>query len=731
MSDSSASLRHQRSRSLEEVLPATGYVASQVTVINNMNAPGTQNTNVFNSPSPTTKRRSIQRWIDEEEERGRRSSTPVQRPATRRGHYEAPKTDRDSLSSQQTFAPLTTLSRQGAVRRMVNIPPPAFIPTEDGGRQPVTPYAVAQSAVSRQDMAAFGMPHLKGFSENKNQDGRIQTVVEKPAMATAPTFRPGHRRNKTTLSDIKKILPRDVPQKGAAHNAEGFRAVGGQFAPQPATPQREALPISGFAPDTPSTSGIFATSNCEDKKFKAESSPSTPTRSTNTSGHPRMEDVSNYSPSTPSSLPILGDSPLSGKEVLDVFPKIVERMSSDWLDSSSTVTAEKWNAFEETRSLKSIADSPASFEDGSDQETPLPEPEGSSPSPLRLRRVDNLNFGPEVDYSDTPRSVARVGYSIENVRYADAADGTAVFDFFFASGTWPRQEQRRVRFKSNPSFQSAPLVHRRAGSDSSNESAMIDIDMDDSDESDSEVPRGTLRIVNGSDSDEEDEVTELPVILWNPRMGDEYPVASNDTSKRDEEIKVRKTMKTAAADDEGSDLEPFDDSKEQVVPVNKHKRGGSLELLRPTLDTVGKCATLCTGAVTKPIVSSPAANTSVKRQPLPSNTGFMDTGFQFPVVAPPKEQRVSSMPFLSGPTHKITNGEKKNKKLGSFSNLLESFSRPKDERNLLRKDFVEKKPKKSFRQRLSQQLDESFLPGSWKSAWQGEYQTKQLFFTGG
>jgi hypothetical protein len=86
----------------------------------------TQNTNVFDSPSSAAKRRGFKRWADEfvdgsglstieeeekdeKEERGRRSSTPVQHPTTRRGHYESYEIDRDSQPSQHTLSPSNTL----------------------------------------------------------------------------------------------------------------------------------------------------------------------------------------------------------------------------------------------------------------------------------------------------------------------------------------------------------------------------------------------------------------------------------------------------------------------------------------------------------------------------------------------------------------------------------------------------------------------------------------------
>jgi hypothetical protein len=757
MPDSSASLRHQRSRSFEDGLPPTGYVASQVTVINNVNAPGTQNTNVFNSPSSAAKHKSVQRWCDEDvggayllsiqeeeeveekEERGRRSSTPVERPATRRGHYELSGTDRDSLHSQQKSIPSTTMCRHGPGAKMVHIPAAKKYPTTDGFGQPVTPFAIPQPPVPTVEMAAFGMLHRKGFTELKGEGIGAPT-------ATAAPFRRGHKRGKTTISSMTElapqIVPRNEPNKGAVYNAEGIRAVGGQFAKEPTTPQCAVAAHFGFGAGVaePEQAFVFGSPSFDSDDI---SIPYTPTPATNFIGHPRMDASSEpSSPYMPSSPPVFPQSNSSSTEDLRIFPKIVDKMSSDWIDSSSTVTAEKWTAFEETRSLKSIADSPSAFEDGSDQETPLPEPAEETPSPSgrRLHRVGNLNLSPKSDSSDTRRSVARAQFPSENVRYADAADGTAVFDFFFASGTWPHQVLRRVQFKSNPSFRSAPSVHRRSGSENSNESTMIFIDMD---ESDAEVPRGTLRTVNGSDSDEDDENAVLPSTLWNLNMGDEFAVVSTDAAARNTEIKVRRQpIETSSEDDEGSAMEPFDDSDQQIINVVKsHKHSGSLELLRHAVDTV-KCApTVITPIPRRPQQADsgvmdtgfqfPAAPPS---EQLPvdgtSNTGILETGFQFPAAAP-EEQRSSSMLILSMPTRETTD-VKKHRRSGSFGKLLVDLSKSKHERNVLRKPMpIEKKEKVSLRRRLSEHIDGSFLPGSWKSAGAGDFQKEQLYFTGG
>jgi hypothetical protein len=809
MSERSAPLCHQRSRSLEDVIPSNSYVATQVNVFNNLNAPGATNTNIFGL---STIEEEDEEEEEEEEDRGRRrrrgrrdrrASTPVERPPTRRGLADSSSsglsgTDRGLLPSQRRkLSPPTTLSRQGAVRCMVNIPPPQTHATTDGFPQQVTPFAVPQPSVSASEMAGFGMPHREGFSENKVSESKVNRVegTDVPAVAAAP-FRRGHRRNKTTLSSEEDFapcaVPRNDPVKGVAQNAEGFRAVGGQHAMIPSIPESGGPHLFGY--DSTPTKGPFSPADIKLRQQKIsifdnddEQPPSTPTPLTNFLGHPRMDNVSeSSSPSISSSPPMFDQSHSSSKDDLIIFPPGHTRKAFGGFiysyDSSSTIASESWNAYDPvTLSPKSTPEkekgdkaslsgpppefSPnalAEFEDLSESSL-LPQSDIPSTSPRMLRRVGTFNFGPQIDPFDLPLAVATARYPLENVTYASATDGTDVFDHFYARGTWPRQGARHVRFNSEPHY--AP-AHVRTDLDSSNGSNMIFID---DEEADWEAPRRTLRVVNGSDQDEDDEATELPSPLWNVTIGDKVTMASSDAWKRaarDQEIKVRKPTDTSAED---SDLEPFDGSEEQapVIVVKKHKRNSSLELFRRALDTVGKYTAAhagvaeptllipvptaqvprrhlpsdtdvppsecqrATAASAAPVVRPPLpANTGVKdkdfqfpagapeqqrvasapipRRPLPRNTGIMNANFQFPAAAAAPEQvRVVSMPVLSATATEPT---KKHRRSGSISKLLAVFGSTKDGQ--------EGEKKKSLGRHIGHRLRDSI-----KSVWAGDFPT--------
>jgi hypothetical protein len=80
------------------------------------------------------------------------------------------------------------------------------------------------------------------------------------------------------------------------------------------------------------------------------------------------------------------------------------------------------------------------------------------------------------------------------------------------------------------------------------------------------------------------------------------------------------------------------------------------------------------------------------------------------------------MPIVSTAAREDTSG-KKHRRACSFRKLLDVFGKKGNEGG--------QKPKTSLRQRLSQNLDESFCPESWKSGCSGDFQTEQLFITGG
>jgi hypothetical protein len=275
---------------------------------------------------------------------------------------------------------------------------------------------------------------------------------------------------------------------------------------------------------------------------------------------------------------------------------------------------------------------------------------------------------------------------------------------------------------------------------------MIPIDID---EKEPPRSRSTLRVLNGTDSDDA-EVTELPWTLWNVTTGDRITIVSNEDWKRterQEEVKVRKPSETAREGGQASDLAPFDDREEQITVPKKHRRGGSLDFLRRAVGSIGKYAAARAGIIVEPAVSTPAAPMPVVRWELPANAGALDTDFQLPAVgtvglndldcgfqfpaagtddldhsfqfpaAVPEQDRVVSMPTLSA---SATEEPRVHKRSGSFSRLLNVFGK---------KGKGEKKPKKSLRQSLNEHLDHSFKPESWKSVWVGEFQTRQLFVT--
>jgi hypothetical protein len=391
-------------------------------------------------------------------------------------------------------------------------------------------------------------------------------------------------------------VPRGEPYKGAVHNAEGVRVVGGQLTKEPSTPQRAVARYLGSGVGlaeaqqpalftTPPT-GELVKNNWQFPKLGVTtfgsddgSTPNTPTPATNCIGQSRMDVYSlSSSSSLPNSAPIFAKSFSSSKENLMVFPQGqvsgVSGTSIDSNDSSSTVASESWKEYgAQNLSPKSAADSVASFEDGFDNETLLPKPETPPSAPCGLRCVGAFNFGPKFDPSDLTLSVARAQYPLENVTHAGSADGFAAFDLFYVSGTWPWPGMRHVRPNGNASYASLPSAHSRSGSDGSNESDTIDIDIDDADR---KFPRGTLRLVNSYVSDSDHKITEVPSNLWNVMMGDEIAVVPADGEAREQVIEVRKPIETPSEDSEGLRLRAL---RGWQQPGNPHRQEAQAQRL--------------------------------------------------------------------------------------------------------------------------------------------------------
>jgi hypothetical protein len=264
--------------------------------------------------------------------------------------------------------------------------------------------------------------------------------------------------------------------------------------------------------------------------------------------------------------------------------------------------------------------------------------------------------------------------------------------------------------------------------------------------------RNTFRVVNGKASDSNNEDS------WNVTTGDETTMLPVNEAARDEEVKVLDV----------STEESRDGHDEQDAVAKKHKRNSSLEFLRRTLETVGKyTAAHAVVPVAEPVLIAPVADATVTRRPLPSstgimddgvrfhtgatehgsleantgvmdtsfqfpaiappeqqqaprpsNTGILDTAFQFPAVVPPQEQRVTSEPILSMAARKAGD----HKRSGSFSKLLDAFGK------------MGNGEEKSLRQRLNQQIDDSFKLQSWKPTFTHDFPTGQgyqVHYTGG
>ncbi|KAI4693647.1 uncharacterized protein J4E84_002221 [Alternaria hordeiaustralica] len=693
-------LRH-RARSLSSGLPPRGLVASRVNTIN-MVSPLTDVVVPAHSDRDT---------LPSQAKPSSPTSTPQNRPGARSAHS-------------------SPLKRKCKIDDFALPPPPPTVSANEAAQDDIL---AASNLVTSSD---------KGIVQSEISNNEPFKTSDDSTAGTTP-FHRGHRRNKTSLS---QVVPRSDPLKGTAYGTESFRATAGQYSHWPADPH--------YTPSPDDYSGMDV--------FSCDTSPDV--RAT------KRKSLPGYS-STTSTME-------SGRS---------EEFHGFTLSPRTTVDETK----EDERS-PSVQSYTPSYAESS------PRAGATSPAAalyLPLRRAEKFNDTESFNTHTSPFSQyeyalllsnmdtddVRELYPLETFVQAIAQDGCAIHDW---ASPWPSEQpvKKLLRFASRPDF--APSMHYESESDDyPSLQNLLDLD-----EHGPEPRRSPLSAVKVPDQAQDGELATLAPVSYYPDVGSEMtillPRTYNATSDDDEETLPSRTYNANANHEltcllpltynpnsmsalenaspikrkpilrkakdkslrssvpspsssnwvvhdgydseedlwtkpssgaplnvEASDLhqcDDLDDRDADVEPIHiekRHYRNGLKTTHEQTANSVGKFIEPRSDA---DVIKEPVPIGSINRRPLPTishvlnpplpaNTGVLNLDFQFP-SRNPQQQRGVSMPLFPPPSA-VRAQEKKNARRKSFRQLLGATGNKEGGTETTTSGD---KPKKSLGRRISQ-----------------------------
>ncbi|KAF1834596.1 hypothetical protein BDW02DRAFT_647477 [Decorospora gaudefroyi] len=744
----SSSQPHQRSPSTGDVLPATGFVASRVNSINMTNS-GTQMSKHLGSPTPETKRRNSQSWVnssnqlpsiaEEESDRGRqsrrafipsrRTKTPYQRRDT-----NGNGNDRDTLPSQNNPSSSTTLSRYRPSARMVYGPPTTSYTMMGSIVPPSLPHAMPAAPIPASNMSALDLPHSKGFPDDTLRSEHTSKVVE-TTETPIPAFKRGHRRKKTTISSMEELVPRRDPHKGIEYGTEAVRAVSAQYTHPSSTPARNTLPIFGACPGVLDCSSSLEDDNKPfltqsefdpgrfepavlDSKQDADATSSMDNLTT-VIGNDTADMFDNSTPQKSISASEQEASLSSStQEPVHLKPSHERKPSTESNDSGSTVASDSWNTFDPATLSPNAT--PEKDENHERPSSSLSNDSGSTIASDSYNIVDPETLSPQLTTQPTLRPVhpirkrastcidlftlssieARHLYPLETITYANAETGTDVRDFAFAALS---ARKKRVRFA--PHSEHAPSVHYESDDEEGSVGTLVDLDDDDDD--DEALRRGALRVVTVEDNDDDEIVGPSPE-SWDVDVIETIPTAQED---RHVDIKVRRAPTPTPTPNADNALKNEDDEDDEYLtsPIVGFFPGVVAIPIRstqkPTPSPLSLFRNISAGLSKRKEKSRTESNIPLPDTPrplLPTNTGILDRAFEFPARAP--EGRAASLPVASS-TPVVQRGHKR---WGSLGRLLDGFGRKGGEGDV-GAEQEKKKKREGLGRRISGRFKDVFL----------------------
>ncbi|KAI4910408.1 hypothetical protein J4E90_007843 [Alternaria incomplexa] len=696
-------LRRHRARSLSSGLPPRGLVASRV--------------NTINMVSPladvVVPARSDRNTLASQAKPSSPTSTPHYRPGAR-------------------TAPSSPLKRKGKIDDFALPPPPPTVSANEAAQDGIQ---AASNLITSSN---------KGIVQSETSNNEPFKALDDSTAGSTP-FHRGHRRNKTSLS---QVVPRSDPLKGTAYGTESFRATAGQYSHWPTDPHHTSSPddysgVDVFSCDTPS----------EVRATKRKSLPG-------------------YS---------------------SITPTMESGRSEEFHDCtlSPRTTADETKEDERTPSIKSYTPSSAESSPGAGAPSPTTEPY------LPLRRIEKFNetesfnshtspfsqYEYALSLSDMDTDDVRELHPLEAFTQASAQDGCATHDW---ASPWPSEQpvKKLLRFASRPDF--APSMHYESESDDyPSLQNLLDLD-----EHGPEPRKSPLSAVPIHAQAQDDGLTTLAPVSYYPDVASEmtillprtYNADSDDdtmvitsrtydatashelacllpltydvnsvnalekasTIKRKPILRKAKdgSLRTSAPSpsspnwvvhDEydteeyiwtkpcsgvsmntgASDLhhrDSLDDRDADMEPIHvekRHKRNGSKSSRDQVANSVRRFIEPRSDA---DVIKEPAPIGSITRRPLPTishvlnppfttNTGVLNFDFQFPARSP-QQQRGVSMPVFPPPSAAGTQG-KKHARRKSFGKLLGAFGKKEQESTAVE---AEEKPKRSLSRRISRRF---------------------------
>ncbi|KAI4649690.1 hypothetical protein J4E93_004010 [Alternaria ventricosa] len=653
--------------------------------------------------------------------------------------------DRDTLPSQaKPSSPTSTPPRRPGARTAHSSPLKRKCKIDDFALPPPPP-TVSANEVARDDiLAAWDLVKSsnKGIVQSEASKDEPFTVLDDPTAGSTP-FHRGHRRNKTSLS---QVVSRSNPLKGATYGTESIRATAGQYSHWPTDPHHNS------SPDAYSGLDLFSCDTSpEVRATKRKSLPAySSTTSTMESGRSKEFHDCTLSPRT---------------------------------------TADETKEDERTPSHRSYTPSYAESSPGAGATSPAAEPY------LPLRRVEKFNDTESFNFHESPFSQFEYALSLSDMEtddvrdlyplgaftQASAQEGCAIHDW---APPWPSEQpvKKLLRFASRPDF--APSMHYESESDDySSLQNLLDLD-----EHGPEPRKSPLSAVNVHPQIQDEGLTTLAPVSYYPDVGSEMtillPRTYNATPDDDEMTLPSRTYNATGSDElmcllpltydansvnalekastikrkpilrkakdgslrssapspsspnwvvhdgydteedlwtkpcsgvlmntEASDLHHRDsldgrDADIESIHIEKrHKRGGSKSLHDQVAKPVGQFIESRSNAN---IIKEPAPIGSITRRPLPTishvlnpplptNTGVLNLDFQFPARSP-QQQRGVSMPVFPPPSAARAQ-EKKHARRKSFRQLLGATGNKEGGTETTTSGD---KPKKSLGRRISQ-----------------------------
>ncbi|KAI4701789.1 hypothetical protein J4E89_010634 [Alternaria sp. Ai002NY15] len=667
----SPNLRH-RARSLSSGLPPRGLVASRV--------------NTINMVSPLT------------------------------DVVVSAHSDRDTLPSQANpSSPTSTPHHRPGARSPHSSPLKRKCKIDDFALPPLPP------AVSANEASQDAIPTASNLAPSSNKGiVQIEASNDEPykalddSTAGSTPFHRGHRRNKTSLS---QVVSRSDPLKGTAYGTESFRATAGQYSHWPTDPHHTS------SPDDHSDMDVFSCDTSSEVRTTKRMSvlDYSSTTSTMDSGRPQEFHDCTLSPKT---------------------------------------TADEAKEDERTPSIQSYTPSDAEPSPGAGATSPAAEPY------LPLRRVEkfddtesfNTHIHPFSQYeyalslSDMDTDDVRELYPLEDFTQASAEDGCAVHDW---ASPWPSEQpvKKLLRFASRPDF--APSMHYESESDDYPSLQNL-LDLDEHGPEPRKIP---LSAVNDRPQAQDDGLTTLAPVSYYPDAGSEmtillprtynadsendtmattprtynatashelayllpltYDINSTNALENASPIKRKPILREAkdgslrspasspsssnwvvhdgydteedistksrsgvsmnmevsdphhrdSLDDRDADIEPIHIEKRHIRNGSKSSRDQVANSVRRFIEPHSNSDVIKEPAPFGSITRRPLPTIShVLNPPLPTNTGVLNLDFQFP-SRNPQQQRGVSMPVFPPPSAARAQ-EKKNARRKSFRQLL-------------------------------------------------------------